>query len=347
MINNPISSLHLDSSGISEDISAITNPKIASSSPNLLQLSPSTPNKSSTLSEKKLSLLKRLLLLQKETQMYEIGDPSLLLDENFDLSPKNYSKLLEYMKKTALLLNKVVGQSSEMFSNYLGLSDLSEHLKLAMPNIVHSQSFQSVDSTSTRESEPTVKKNNDSLKQSQIQKQKLKMTQIWESENDNTIIKLAKKYHKDWEQIAHAFSENYHLNYKPEFLRARYNQLVKQEAVNSTRKNIQNFESFDDKKIDFMFEGSKKIKQESHSNSNNSREDLDCFDLGQFDQFTPCETDPSISPVKASDGESLKLFFTKNEQLESKVLELPWITLDLNREFDQDNELFERVTSHN
>jgi len=52
--------------------------------------------------------------------------------------------------------------------------------------------------------------------------------------------------------------------------------------------------------------------------------------------------------MRVSDGETFKLFFTKNEQLESKVLELPWITLDLNREFDQDNELFERVTSsHN
>lgn len=55
-----------------------------------------------------------------------------------------------------------------------------------------------------------------------------------------------------------------------------------------------------------------------------------------------------ISPIRVSDGESFKVFFTKNEQLESKVLELPWITMDLTRELDQDNELFERVTSsHN
>jgi len=139
MINNSISSLHLDSSGISDDINVKVNSKTSSSSPNLLQLSQSTPTQSSTLSEKKLSFLKRLLLLQKETKMYEIGDPSLLLDENFDLSPKNYSKLLEYMKKTATLLNKVVGQSSELFSNYLGIADISEHLKLAsLPDISHS-----------------------------------------------------------------------------------------------------------------------------------------------------------------------------------------------------------------
>ena len=142
MINNSISSLHLDSSGISDDINAKVNSKFTTPSPNLLHLSQSTPTQSSTLSEKKLSLLKRLLLLQKETQLYEIGDPSLLLDENFDLSPKNYAKLLEYMKKTATLLNKVVGQSSELFSNYLGISELSEHLKIAtLPEIGHSSSY--------------------------------------------------------------------------------------------------------------------------------------------------------------------------------------------------------------
>jgi len=280
--------------------------------------------------------------------MFDIGDPTMLLDENFDLSPKNYSKLLEYMKKTALLLNKVVGQSSELFSNYLGLSDLSEHLKMAaLPNIVHSQSFQSADSSSTRESDLTpkssTKKNFDSFTQSQSQKEKVKMSQIWESENDNTIIKLAKKYHKNWNLIAQAFSDHYHLYYKPEFLRARYNQLVKQEAmINSTRRNLQHFELFEERKDHFPYEGIKKVKNEI-----NSREELDSFELTPFDHFTPCESEPAISPVRISDGESFKLFFTKNEQLESKVLELPWITLDLNREFDQDNELFERVTSHN
>jgi len=349
MINNSISSLHLDSSGISDDVSAQVNSKFASSSPNLLQLSPSTPNKSITLSEKKLSLLKRLLLLQKETQLYEIGDPTLLLDENFDLSPRNYSKLLEYMKKTAVLLNKVVGQSSELFSNYLGIADLSEHLKLApFPNIVHSQSFNSVDSSSTRESEQngsnSNKKNYDSFSKQSPQKQKVKMTQIWESENDNTIIKFAKKYHKNWNQIAQAFSDHFQLNYKPEFLRARYNQLIKQEElVHSTRKNIQNFEVFEEKKADFHFDGTKKIKVET-----TYREDQDCFDMNPFEHFGPCHSEPEISPARVPDGESFKLFFTKNEQLESKVLELPWITLDMNREFDQDNELFERVTSsHN
>jgi hypothetical protein len=349
MINNSISSLHLDSSGISEDINALHNPKNPTSTHNLLQLSPSTPNKSSSLSEKKMSLLKRLLLLQKETQMFNIGDPTMLLDENFDLSPKNYTKLLEYMKKTAGLLNKVVGQSSELFSNYLGLSDLSEHLKLqaALPNITHCQSFQSADSSSTRESDQTpkssTKKNFESFTQSQSQKEKVKMAQIWESENDYTIIKLAKKYHKNWNLVAQAFSDHYYLNYKPEFLRARYNQLTKQEAmIQSTRRNLQNFELFEEKKDCFSYEGIKKIK-----NDYNSREELDSFELAPFDQFTPCESEPAISPVRISDGESFKLFFTKNEQLESKVLELPWITLDLNREFDQDNELFERVTSHN
>jgi len=105
------------------------------------------------------------------------------------------------------------------------------------------------------------------------------MTQIWESENDNTIIKYAKKYHKNWGLIAQAFADNFQLNYKPEFLRARYNQLVKQEAfVYTTRKNIQNFEVFEEKKSDFPYEGSKKIKPEI-----TSREELNCFEMNPFD----------------------------------------------------------------
>jgi len=284
-------------------------------------------------------------LLQKETQMYEIGDPALLLDENFDLSPKNYSKLLEYMKKTALRLNQVVSQSSDLFSNYLGLNDISEHLKHeSLPNLVHTQSYQSVDSNSTRDSDPSFseEKCKDFHSHQPSWKQKAKMSQIWESENDTIIIKLAKKYHKDWNQVSRAFSETYSLNYKPEFLKARYTQLIKQETlVNSTRKNIQNLEDFTNKESNYH-ERNKKVKVETY------KEEPYSPSSGSFDQFLPYEANHMNYHIKDNDGESFKLFFTKNEQLESKILELPWITLDMNREFDQDNELFERVTScHN
>jgi len=172
------------------------------------------------------------------------------------------------------------------------------------------------------------------------------MTQIWESENDNTLIKLAKKYHKDWKKITQAFIENYNLYFKTDFLKARYTQLVKQEdAVNSVRKNLQSYEDFENVELGLNgFEGSKRIKHEI-----DFKEESNYFDSGVFDNFTAGDSDHcEIFQTKDTDGESFKLFFTKNEQLESKTLELPWITLDLNRELDQDNELFERVTScHN
>jgi len=99
---------------------------------------------------------------------------------------------------------------------------------------------------------------------------------------------------------------------------------------------------FEEKKDDFYYEGTKKLKSETIF-----RDEIDPFEPNAFDHFEPCDDEPAISPIRVSDGECFKVFFTKNEQLESKVLELPWITMDLNREFDQDNELFERVTSHN
>lgn len=93
------------------------------------------------------------------------------------------------------------------------------------------------------------------------------MTQVWESENDNILVKLAKKHHKDWNYISEAFSDHYQLNYKPDFLRARYNQLIKQEiTANNTRKNLQNFEVFEEKKDDYFYDGTKKMKSEANSN---------------------------------------------------------------------------------
>jgi len=58
------------------------------------------------------------------------------------------------------------------------------------------------------------------------------------------------------------------------------------------------------------------------------------------------DTDQSDAyQLKDTEKESFKFFFTKNEQVESKTLELPWTHFDFGREFGQEDELFERVTS--
>jgi len=167
--------------------------------------------------------------------MCEIGDPSLLLDENFELSPKNYSKLLEYTKKTAARLNEVITQSSQIFSTYLGVPDKLEHAKLEeIPCLSHCHSIQSNDSNSTRDSEHISPQcslgayNSPSSLNSEFKRRnRMEMTQVWESENDKILIKFATKYHKDWKKISKAFSLNYQLNYKPDFLKARHTQLIK------------------------------------------------------------------------------------------------------------------------
>jgi hypothetical protein len=350
MINNPISSLHLDSSGISEEPNDQVHNASVKSSPTLLNLSPTDGNGSPTLSEKKLALLKQLLLLQKQSKMHEIGDPSLLLDENFELSPKNYSKLLEYMKLTAQKLNEAITQSSENLSKALGLSPYQEKAKIpSMPNLSH---YNSIDSVSTMDSDQALVQHLNHIKSPRqtITKQRgeNEISQFWVSENDSILNKLAQKYHRDWNKISRVFSSIYHQNYKPESLRNRYMHLVKKnESVRTTRKKLQEFEDFP-RNLENDFQGYqappciKRVKQEPQIGADDmiGYEAID----GNMPEHKENEQVESL-PLKDSERESVKVFYTKNEQLESKTLELPWINFDFERDFGQEDELFERVTS--
>jgi len=278
------------------------------------------------------------MLLQKESEILEIGDPSLLLDENFELSPKNYSKLLEYTKMTAQRLNEVISQSSEIFSKYLGLSEKLEHISIE--EIPKLSQCKSVDSNSTKDSDRIHQRNHISKQfHTSSHDSSSQMTNVWESGNDPLLAKLVRKYHKDWKKIAKAFSLNYQLNYKPEFLRARYSQMMKQEEVRTkSRKILQSFENNEMNEEWENYEGTKKIKIENTKPSE-SYEESHLLLTPPFSESDQCEL------LKDSEKESFKLFFTKNEQLESKTVELPWIGFDYNKDFGQEDELFERVTS--
>lgn len=348
MINNPISSLHLDSSGISEEPHSLVQNAPTKSSPSLLNLSPLNNNGSPSLSEKKLALLKQLLILQKQSKMHEIGDPSLLLDENFELSPKNYSKLLEYMKLTAQKLNEAITQSSENLSKALGLSPCQGKAKISnTPNLSH---YSSIDSISTIDSDQVLIQHLNHVKSPRhtISKQRgeNEISQFWVNENDSILNKLAQRYQKDWIKISRVFSSLCHQSYKPESLRNRYIYLTKKnETVRSTRKKLQDLEGIN-QNPEYLYHDyhslcNRKINQEPH----NSEDDLIDYD------FTDCHFEHKENehvehlPLKDSEKESVKVFYTKNEQLESKTLELPWINFEFERDFGQEDELFEKVTS--
>jgi hypothetical protein len=350
MINNPISSLHLESSGISEEPNDLSHNASAKTSPKLLNLSPNMVNGSQSLSEKKLALLRQLLLLQKQSKMHEIGDPSLLLDENFELSPKNYSKLLEYMKLTAQKLNEAITQSSENLSKALGLSPYQEKAKIpVIPNLQH---YNSIDSNSTMDSDQGLIQHpgNGRSPRQTITKQRgeNEISQFWVSENDSILNKLAQKYHRDWNKISRVFSSLYHQSYKPESLRSRYMHLLrKNETVKNARKKLQEFEEFP-KNLELDYQNYqappciKRVKQE-HQMAVDDMIGYEAMENGHSEQK---EIDHAENyPLKDSERESVKVFYTKNEHLESKTLELPWINFDFERDFGQEDELFERVTS--
>jgi hypothetical protein len=303
--------------------------------------------------EKKLSLLKRLLLLQKKNNLYEIGDPSFLLDENFELSPKNYSLLLEYTKKSAQKLNDLMTQSSELFSSFLNINQTPDFLETTEEASTHMCS-PSIDSNSTRDSDQlsdhypsrtSLTPEGVTPRNSQYAKvAKFEINRAWDNEKDKLLINLASKYNKDWKKVSKTLSNIYQTKFNCEFLKDRFKQLATSNSklmkyVHKPEKKLpeQNVEDWNPleyqcpKQIPNGFKPKSQCQLVSQTRMN-LLESL-------RDQTNSVNTIPT-----KNEKESIHYFYTRDQQMTSKTLEVPWISFDFDKEFGSEDQLFERVT---
>jgi len=310
-------------------------------------------NYSADLSEKKLELMKRLLLLQKQKNLAEVGDPSFLLDENFEISPKNYTKLLDYTKHTARKLNDLITKSSDLFSTYLNGYNKPEPIESIEENLNYMCS-PSLDSNSTRDSDQFSDIYVSNNSESNTPKNSLKarefnpkINRAWDSDKDKLLIKLVCKYNKDWKKVHEGLYNIYQAKYKLDFLKERYRELYysNQRLNKYTQKSNKIQEEtngMDEENAKEHYQYVKKVpvnsfkqKQKIESIRKNLLENVGPETVN-YEKFNPMN--------KVEDKESLKLFFTKDEQMASKTVEFQWFNFDFDSEFGQKDQLFERVT---
>jgi len=317
------------------------------------QLTPKSSNGSSDLAEKKLELLKRLLLLQKQKNVAEVGDPSFLLDENFELSPKNYTKLFDYTKKTAQKLNALISQSSDLFSTYLNGFQKPEPIESAEETLNYMCS-PSLDSNSTRDSDQFSDINQSSHSGNSTPKNSMRVKDInpkinraWDNEKDKLLIKLVCKYNKDWKKVHEGLYNVYQAKYKIDFLKERYREMYysNQKLNKYTQKSnkfVQESSAIDEEHVK---EPSLLIRKNS-ANGFKEKRRIETARKNLLENLTP-ETPNfnNFNPMNTvEDKESLQLFFTKDEHTVSKNVEVPWFSFDFDSEFGQQDQLFERVT---
>jgi hypothetical protein len=305
------------------------------------------------LSEKKLELLKRLLLLQQKKNVSEIGDPTFLLDENFELSPSNYHKLLEYTKHTAEKLNTLMTQSSQLFSSYLNGFQAPVPTEPMDETLNYMQS-PSMDSNSTRDSDQysdiniSIPSENVTPKNSlRVKDTPPKISRAWDSEKDKLLIKLVCKYNKDWKKVHEGLSNVYQTKFAIDFLRERYRQLYysNQKLNKYTQKSNQMEEeptSYAEDINKVSYQVMKKVpngfknKQRVEATRKNLLDNM----LGETDN-----SEQNYHAKNTQETESLQLFYTKDHHMESKTVDVNWISFDFETEFGQQEQLFERVTS--
>lgn len=346
-------SQHLESLGDSDNFFAPSTQENYFTAEEPSKQSNSMQHNSPAVNEKKLELIKRMLLLQKKKQsLAGVIDPSFIMDANIDLSPKNYSKLLDYTKKTAKQLNDLLHQSSDLFSNYLNGFKKPETQESAEEKL-HYMCSPSLDSNSTRDSDQLSEPNFSS--ESNTPKNSLKPKEItpkankgWDKEKDNMLIKLVCKYNKDWKKVQDGLLNQYFYKFNIDFLRERYRELYysKQRLSKYTQKSNSYYENtgaMDEEYVkvpQFIKKTSLngfKQKQKIEATRKNLMENL-ISETDNSYKFNHHET-----PVEHK--ESLQLFFNnREEQMASKTVEVPWISFDFDTEFGQQDQLFERVT---
>jgi hypothetical protein len=350
MQNETICSQHQSGNEISDKIHIPLTQEGCDESHDLLQRFASFSFNTPEVSEKKLSLLKRLLLLQKKNNLNEIGDPSFLLDENFELSPKNYSLLLDYTKKTAQKLNDLMTQSSDLFSSYLNIHQTPDFMESPEEGSTHMCS-PSIDSNSTRDSDqlsdhhPSFTPEGVTPRSSQYVKQaKFEINRAWDCEKDKLLIKLTSKYNKDWKKVSKTLSNIYQTKYNYEFLRDRFKQLstsnvklLKYAHKPEKKMPEQNVEDWNSSEYQFTKKIPNGFKPKSHSQLVSQTR------MNLFDTILGETNNVNRIPTK-NERESIHYFYTRDQQMASKTLEVPWISFDFDKEFGSEDQLFTRIT---
>jgi hypothetical protein len=353
MQNETVCSQHQAGNEISDKIHIPLKQEYCDESQDLLQRFASFSFNTPEVSEKKLSLLKRLLLLQKKNNLGEIGDPSFLLDENFELSPKNYSLLLEYTKKTAKKLNDLMTQSSDLFSSYLNIHQTPDFIESSEESSLHMCS-PSIDSNSTRDSDQlsdyypsftSLTPEGVTPRNSQYVKQpKFEINRAWDNEKDKLLIKLTSKYNKDWKKVAKTMSNIYQTKYNYEFLKDRFKQLansnmklMKYAYKPEKKMPEQNVEDWNSMEYQLTKKIPNGFKQKSHSQLVGQTR------MNLFDSLLDETNNVHKIPTK-NERESIHYFYTRDQQMTSKTLEVPWISFDFDKEFGSEDQLFTRIT---
>jgi hypothetical protein len=310
------------------------------------------------ISEKKLDLLKRLLLLQKKKSFTEIGDPSFLLDENFELSPGNYSNLLDYTKMTAEKLNNLITESSQIFSSYLNGFNKLEPTDKCDDDFSYMQS-PSLDSNSTRDSEQfsdscqsipsfnSLPSGNCTPKHSTQSREFLSISKGWDSEKDKLLIKFVCRFNKDWKKVCEALFNTYQARYKIDFLKERYRQLYysKQKLNQYTQKS--NNPYLEQKNSLNEMTAMNNYQNCKRSSGMFKQKRVEVTRKHLFEDLLEAESPAESNPPKhipQTDTASFHLFYTKDHQLTSKTVDVPWISFDFDTEFGAEEQLYERVT---
>jgi len=355
-------SQHLESLGDSDNFFAASNQPSTQDnyfSQEASKPTNSVPSNALNLSEKKLDLIKKMLLLQqRKKSIAELGDPSFLLDANFEVSPKNYGKLLDYTKKTAQKLNDLLAQSSDLFSNYLNGFQKSESHDSAEETLNYMCS-PSLDSNSTRDSDQFSEHNMSS--ESSTPKQSMKVKEMtpkankasWDKEKDKMLIKLVCKYNKDWKKVQDGLLNQYFCKFNIDFLRERYRELYysNQKLSKYTQKS-NNREYETPSAMDEEYAKIPQFIKKTSSNGFKQKQKIEATRKNLLENLVP-ETDNynynhnynNFDQMNTNqEKESLQLFFNKEEHMASKTVEVPWISFDFDTEFGQQDQLFERVT---
>jgi len=212
----------------------------------------------------------------------------------------------------------------------------------------------SIDSNSTRDSDqfsdlhPAFSPEVGTPNNSQCAKfAKFDANRAWDKEKDKLLINLVLKYNKDWKKVAKALSNLYQTKFSSDFLRDRY------KLLSSSNMNLLKYAHKPEKKVmehdpedwnqqahQFVKKVPNGFKQKPHTQLvNQTRVNL----LDSLMEETE-SSDHVHTQTSTPSNESFNYFYTRDQQIVQKTVEIPWISFDFDKEFGSQDQLFERIT---